>query len=887
MKPLSTDEIREIFLSFFAERGHERVASSPLVPSNDPTLLFTNAGMVQFKDVFTGKESRPYKTATTAQKCVRAGGKHNDLENVGYTPRHHTFFEMLGNFSFGDYFKKDAIAHAWTLTTEVFGLPKDRLCVTVFEGDDEIPADDEAAKLWESVGVPPERILRLSRKDNYWQMGDTGPQGPCSEIHYFTADDTDHMFDGTRVADSDGWVEIWNLVFMQFSKESADSKIEPLPSPSIDTGAGLERIATILQGKPSNYETDGFRVLIDAIAESVGKPYGESAAADDVSMRVIADHSRAAAFLIADGVQPSNEGRGYVLRRIMRRAIRHGSRLGFGDLFFHEACGRVVDRMVGAYPELERARSLIEKVAQSEETAFRRTLDRGLKLLRDEMSALDDKGALSPEFVARLYHTFGFPIDLTRVIAEEEGYEVDEAAAHQAVADSNPEQDASLGGGEAIDAVWFAIREAVEATEFVGYTSDSASGKVVALVSGDAQVDSVSAPAEVHVVLDATPFYGESGGQVGDIGELVADGVRVEVTDTKKPRPDLVVHVGKLTQGSLQVGAAVSANVDSTARDATRRNHSATHLLHLVLKEVLGDHVQQKGSLVAPDRLRFDYSHFEPVSAAQSDAIEARVNAMVLADAATETNVSSLDGAREAGAMMLFGEKYDDEVRMVRIGADSLELCGGIHVRRAGEIGLVKIVSDAAIASGVRRLEAVTGMGALAWTQAQSSVAQQAAAAMKTSVELVPDRIDKLLRRNKELERELEKAKAEAAMGGSAGGDVMDHAEVINGIKVLVHRADGTPRKALRSVSDKLRDRLGSGVVVLGAKDEDKAALLVAVTKDLVGSVHAGNVVKAAAAAMSGSGGGRPDFAQGGGKAELLDAALAKAKDVLATMSAS
>ena len=884
MKPLSTDEIRETFLDFFARRGHERVASSPLVPANDPTLLFTNAGMVQFKDVFTGAETRPYKRATTAQKCVRAGGKHNDLENVGYTPRHHTFFEMLGNFSFGDYFKKEAIESAWALTTEVLGLPADRLCVTVFEGDDEVPADDEAAELWAAVGVPAERILRLGRKDNYWQMGDAGPQGPCSEIHYFSADDTDRMFDGTRVADSDGWVEIWNLVFMQFSRQTASSPIVPLPKPSIDTGAGLERLATILQGKASNYETDAFRGLIDAIAAAVGKTYGASAAPDDVSMRVIADHGRAAAFLIADGVQPSNEGRGYVLRRIMRRAIRHGSKLGFDDLFFDAACSRVVDQMCGAYPELERARSLIEKVSQSEETAFRRTLDRGLKLLRDEMTGAAEGAALSPGFVARLYHTFGFPIDLTRVIAEEQGHAVDEAAAHQTVADSNPEQAGTLVGDQAVDAIWFSIRDEVGPTEFVGYEREASESRVLAIVSGGARVDEVSAPSDVQLVLDRTPLYGESGGQVGDQGSIVQEGLRIELADAVKPREDMTVHVGRLVQGRLRVGQHVEVKVDSVKRDATRRNHSATHLLHLALKEVLGDHVQQKGSLVAPDRLRFDYAHFESVTSEQTLAIEARVNALVLADAATETDVCALDKARDAGAVMLFGEKYDDEVRMVRIGADSLELCGGTHVRRAGEIGLVKIVSDAAIASGVRRMEAVTGLGALSWAQGQAEVLHHVSRVMKAPVEALPDRVEKLLKRTKELEKALEKAKADAAMGGQGAGDVLENTEEINGVKVLVHRADGTPKKALRSVSDKLRDRLGSGVVVLGAKDADKAALLVAVTKDLVGKYHAGNVVKAAAAAMNGSGGGRPDFAQGGGSAALLDAALAKAKEVLAGM---
>ncbi len=885
MKPLSTDEIRSSFLAFFEQRGHEVVASSPLVPANDPTLLFTNAGMVQFKDVFTGKETRAYSRATTAQKVVRAGGKHNDLENVGYTPRHHTFFEMLGNFSFGDYFKKDAIEAAWTLIRDVWGIPLERLCVTVFEGDDDVPADDEAAALWAAVGMPEDRILRLGRSENYWQMGDTGPQGPCTEIHYFTADDLEQAFRPGRVADSDGWVEIWNLVFMQFSRDTADGPLQRLPKPCVDTGAGLERLAMVLQQKPTNYDTDGFMELIEGIAADAGKRYGADPE-DDVSMRVIADHARSTTFLIADGVQPSNEGRGYVLRRIMRRAIRHGSRLGFDELFLHRACARVIERMVGAYPDLDRARSLIDKAVQAEETSFRRTLDRGLRLLGQEIEArgAGEGKALDPEFVARLYHTFGFPIDLTRVIANERGLSVDEEAAQQAVRDSNPEQeDAQLGADKAIDAIWFSVREELGPTEFVGYERDDAVAHVRALVSGGRRVESAAAGTEVSVVLDRTPFYGESGGQVGDRGVLEGkDGLRVEVRETQKPRPDLWVHHGVVAAGTVGLGAKLEAKIDRPAREAVRKNHSATHLLHLALKEVLGDHVQQKGSLVAADRLRFDYAHFEPVSRAQTIEIERRVNALVVADAATVTEVRSIDEAREAGAVMLFGEKYDDEVRMVRIGEDSLELCGGTHVRRAGEIGLVKIVSDQAIASGIRRLEAVTGLGALAWVQRQVGLLEDAAGALRTAPEGLPERIERLGRRAKELEKELERARAQAAMGAKGSGDVLDKVEDIGGIRLLVHRADGTPAKALREVADQLRDRLGSGVVVLGAAEDDKAALLVAVTKDLTARVHAGKVVQAACAVMEGRGGGRPDFAQGGGVAGGLDAALERARAVVA-----
>ena len=883
MKPRSTDEIRSDFLEYFRERGHELVESSPLVPADDPTLLFTNAGMNQFKDVFTGKEVRPYSCATSSQKCVRAGGKHNDLENVGYTTRHHTFFEMLGNFSFGDYFKKDAIAYAWELTTGIWGLPADRLSVTVFEGDDEIEADDEAAEYWKAVGVPEERIFRLGRKENYWQMGDTGPQGPCSEMHYCDADDVEAWLDRDKVEKSIGWVEIWNLVFMQFFKDTPDGPLGKLPKPSVDTGAGLERLATVIQGKKSNYDNDGFRVLIDGIAKDVGKPFSMSEAPDDVSMRVIADHSRAATFLIADGVQPSNEGRGYVLRRIMRRAIRHGSRLGFEDLFFHRACERVVGAMRGAYPDLDRAAPLIAKVSEAEETSFRRTLDRGIRLLGERMDPMSEGEALEPEFVARLYHTFGFPIDLTRVIASEHELIVDEDAARDAVVASNPEQAAgTVVSGEEVDALWFAIRDDVGATQFVGYEQDDVEAKVVALLKNGQRVQAASAGDEVDVVLDKSSLYGEAGGQVGDEGVIEAGGLTAQVLATVKPRPDLFVHRCSVRSGTVEVGATVTARVDHCRREAIRRNHSATHLLHLALKEVLGAHVQQKGSLVAPDRLRFDYAHFEPVTTEQMEAIERRANEMVLEDAATEVEVTSMAGAREAGATMLFGEKYGESVRMVRIGRETLELCGGTHVRRAGEIGLVKVVSDAALAAGIRRMEAVTGIGALEWVQSQARVLGVVSSAVKVAADAVPDRVLKLLKRSKELEQMLEAARAEVAMGGEAKGDVLDKVEQIRGMKVLVHRADGTPKKALRDVSDKLRDRLGSGVVVLGTKDEDKAALLVAVTKDLAKKVHAGQIVREATKAMEGSGGGRPDFAQGGGRADLLDAALARAREVLA-----
>jgi alanyl-tRNA synthetase len=887
MKPMSMDELRSSFLAFFAREGHAVVDSSPLVPANDPTLLFTNAGMVQFKDVFTGKEVRGYTRAATAQKCVRAGGKHNDLENVGFTRRHHTFFEMLGNFSFGDYFKKDAIRMAWAFVTDVCGIPAERLAVTVFKGEDGIPRDEEAADLWHAVGVPRDRIFYLGKADNYWQMGDTGPQGPCSEIHYFTGDLAEpDMLAEARVAGSQGWLEIWNLVFMQFSRDEKDGPLTPLPKPSIDTGAGLERVAMVLQGRASTYDTDAFLALIHDTAKELGKDYGgfERNSDDDVSMRVIADHSRAAAFLIADGVQPSNEGRGYVLRRIMRRAIRHGSRLGYDDLFLHRACLRVVERMKHVYPELARAEKLIQKVAESEETAFRRTLDRGLKLLADAIGAAktEQQSALDPTFVAKLYHTYGFPIDLTRVVANEQALAVDEAAAELAVQAANPESQKALGGGaHAIDKIWFELEQRLGPSAFTGYGAEDGEGHVRALVVDGVEVPRATEGQAVAFVLDHTPFYGESGGQVGDRGLVEAKGARIRVTDTQKPRPDFPVHHGVVEAGTIEVGARVVAHVDRVARAATRRNHSATHLLHLALKEVLGDHVQQKGSLVAPDRLRFDYSHFESVSAEQLAKIEHRVNALVLADAATETDVVAIDDARQAGAMMLFGEKYADRVRMVRIGHDSLELCGGTHVHRAGEIGLFKVLSDGALAAGVRRIEAITGLGALAWVQEQVTLLQQAAGTLRTTAQELPERIDRLAKRTKELERELERARAEAAMGGKKG-DLVDRAEVLSGVKVLIHHAEGTPKKALRELADRLRDKLQSGVVALGTVEEGTAAVLVAVTGDLTSRVHAGDLVKAASAAMGGKGGGKADFAQGGGEGAKLDAGLAAIRAILA-----
>jgi alanyl-tRNA synthetase len=867
MRSLTADQARRTFLDFFKSKGHAEVASSSLVPANDPTLLFNNAGMNQFKDVFTGKEKREYSRATTSQKCVRAGGKHNDLEQVGVTARHHTFFEMLGNFSFGDYFKADAIELAWDLITKQLDLPVDRLAVTIFRGEDGIPADEEAYELWKKVGAPVDRIVRLGKKENYWTMGETGPQGPCTEIHFCLEDDPKSAYDHHKIADSIGWVEIWNLVFMQFVREVKDGPLDRLPKPSVDTGAGLERVTAVLQGKKSNYETDLFQPLLHTIAEEAKKKYTGSESADDVSMRVIADHSRATAFLIADGVLPSNESRGYTLRRIMRRAIRHGKRLGFDDLFFHRACLRVIDRMENQYPELRRAEPVIQKWVETEEAAFRRTLDRGLKMVNQQIERVPQGGTLEPPFVADMYTTYGFPVDLTRVIANEQGREVDEEAASALVSGES----GTLGSAsKATDKSWFAVRDAVGATKFTGYATDEDEATITQVVPGK--------DGEVQILLDRTPFYAESGGQVGDAGTLTWSEGQVEVRETTKPLPELHVHVGKVVHGEPKVGTKVRASVNAALRNATRKNHSATHLLHLALKETLGQHVQQKGSLVAPDRLRFDYAHFEPLTLEQSEKIENRVNALILSSNDTETIEGGMEEAKAAGAVMLFGEKYGDKVRMVRIGGESLELCGGTHVKRAGEIGLFKIISDTAIASGVRRMEAATGMNALAWAQKQERLLKTAASSLRASTDEVPERVEKLLKKTKDLEKDLERARAEKVVGGPGNEP---QAETINGIKVLVHRADGTPKSALREVADRFRDKLVSGVVILGAKEDDKGALIVAVTKDLAGKVHAGNVVKAAAAAVGGSGGGKPDFAQGGVPADRLDESLQAAKQAI------
>ncbi|ACG75050.1 alanyl-tRNA synthetase [Anaeromyxobacter sp. K] len=899
MKTLTAAEIRELFQRYFEEHGHRRVASASLVPQNDPTLLFTNAGMVQFKDVFTGRERRDYSRATTAQKCVRAGGKHNDLENVGFTARHHTFFEMMGNFSFGDYFKRDAIAWAWELVTGPawLGIAKDRLAATVFAGEGTLPWDEEAFELWKAQGVPVERIHKLGAKDNFWAMGDTGPCGPCSELHYFQGNDIPcaEELAGRRcqgvACDCDRWLEIWNLVFMQFER-GQDGGLTPLPKPSIDTGAGLERLASVVQGKRSNYDTDLFRSIIQAVERLSGKRY-DAASDDGVSMRVIADHARATTFLVGDGVLPSNEGRGYVLRRIMRRAIRHGRRLGLEKPFLAAVCGAVIDEMGGAYPETRENRAFIEKVAQQEEESFRRTLDKGLAILEGEMRKLvpdaihDGKPATPAPGRARpiidgkvafqLYDTFGFPLDLTRVIAAERGFDVDEQGFDRHMAEQRARSEWKGSGEQGVDDLHKQIAGELGEVKFLGYEQPAARAQVKAILANGARVARAGKGDKVELVTDATPFYGESGGQVGDVGRITGPGLEIRVDDAQRPVPGLVTHVGEVLRGEVAVGDAVELAVDDRRRDLVRANHSATHLLQFALREVLGEHVKQAGSVVAPDYLRFDFSHFQPVTEEELAAVERRVNDLVRENAETETAVLKLEEARHAGAMMIFGEKYGDVVRVVRIGP-SKELCGGTHVRRSGDIAFFKIGSEESIASGVRRLVAYTGARAVEVQQREAEELRRAAALLKAGALEVAQKIDQTQRRVKDLERALEEARSKAAAAQS--GDLAALAKDVGGAKVLAARVDGDG-KALRELADKLRDRLGKGVVALGAEQDGKAILLVAVTRDLTARLKAGDLVKEAAKLVGGSGGGKPDMAQAGGSDPAgLEKALEKVAEL-------
>ena len=856
MKPTTSNELRQAFLEFFRDNGHEIVASSPLVPGNDPTLLFTNAGMVQFKDVFLGDEKRSYRRATSSQRCVRAGGKHNDLENVGYTARHHTFFEMLGNFSFGDYFKREAIRYGWEFLTQTLGLPPERLWVTVFE------EDDEAADIWlDEMKIDPERFSRLGTKDNFWAMGDTGPCGPCSEIFYDHGPDVAGGPPGSPDEDGDRYVEIWNLVFMQFDR-SADGEMKPLPKPSVDTGMGLERIAAVMQGVHSNYDIDLFANLIRAAADVLGVDKDGSS-----SLNVIADHIRACSFLIVDGVLPGNEGRGYVLRRIIRRAVRHGKKLGTDSAFFHELVAPLVGEMGDAYPELAKAQAHVEKVLKKEEQRFAETLDQGMEILESVVAGLDGK-RIPGDVVFKLYDTYGFPVDLTADIARERGLEVDQQGFERAMGEQRERAKAAskfgVAGGDAL--------KTDAETEFLGYAGTEGSGSVVSLHKDGEAVDALSAGDEGAVVLSSTPFYAESGGQIGDSGILVADGRLFRVDDTQRSGK-ANVHFGVVEQGELRSGDAVEAIVDADRRQAIRLNHTATHLMHAALRQVLGDHVMQKGSLVAPDRLRFDFSHYEAVTAEQIAAIEELVNDEIRKNTATATEHMSYDDAIASGAIALFGEKYGDEVRVLRLGEFSVELCGGTHVERTGDIGVFKITTEGGIASGVRRIEAVTGKGALQWIASNQQTLTDLAGLLRSQPGQATAKVEQLLRRGKELEKEL--ATAKQALISGAGSDHSDNVEEIAGIKVMIARMDGADAKTLRDAVDRFKDKLESAIVVLGSVDGGKVHLAAGVTKDNVGKIRAGDLIKPVAEQVGGRGGGRPDFAQAGGtETGALDRAL-------------
>ncbi len=854
---ITSNELRTRFLEFFRARGHEVVPSSPLVPGNDPTLLFTNAGMVQFKDVFLGTDRRPYRRATTAQRCVRAGGKHNDLENVGYTARHHTFFEMLGNFSFGDYFKREAIRYCWELLTEDLGLPPERLWVTVYEDD------DEAAAIWlDEIGVDPARFSRCGVKDNFWSMGDTGPCGPCSEVFFDHGPEVPGGPPGSPEEDGDRYVELWNLVFMQFNRD-AEGHLTPLPKPSVDTGMGLERTAAVLQGVHSNYETDLFAALIDAAAEVT-----RAGDREDRSLRVIADHIRSCAFLIADGVVPSNEGRGYVLRRILRRAIRHGHRLETREPFFYRMVGPLEALMGEAYPELGERREMIERVIRQEEERFAETLDQGMRILEQAIAALDGE-RLPGEAVFRLYDTYGFPVDLTADIARERGLEIDLEGFERAMQGQRERARAASrfvaaeSGGPELEA----------RSEFIGYEHLSGEGEVVALLRDGEPVEVLGPEDSGAVVLDRTPFYAEAGGQVGDRGVLRRSRVCFEVTDTQRIG-EAIVHLGTLADGEIRLGDRLRAEVDPRARAATARNHSATHLLHAALRAVLGSHVLQKGSLVAPDRLRFDFSHYQPVEEDALAEIERRVNAWVLANDAALTRLMPLAEARESGAMALFGEKYDDPVRVLSFGDYSTELCGGTHVRRTGDIGLFKLISETGVAAGVRRVVALTGEGALDWLRAAEQRMARVAALLKAEPEAVPDKLAQTLARARELERDVERLKRRLA--ASSGEELLAQAVEIGGVKVLAARLDGADPKSLRATLDQLKGKLGRAAVVLATVNDGKVSLVAGVTKDCLERLQAGPLANFVAQQVGGRGGGRPDMAQAGGSdPEGLDAAIA------------
>jgi alanyl-tRNA synthetase len=876
----SSNDIRATFLDYFTRQGHTPVPSSPLVPRNDPTLLFVNSGMVQFKNVFTGQERRPYVRATTAQKCVRAGGKHNDLDNVGYTARHHTFFEMMGNFSFGDYFKEAAIPYAWELVTREFGLPADRLLVTVYS------EDDDAAAIWKSVaGLPDSRIIRIPTSDNFWRMGDTGPCGPCSEIFYDHGPGIPGGPPGSDDADGDRFIEIWNLVFMQYEEYPASTRT-PLPRPSIDTGLGLERFAAILQGKHDNYDTDTLRALILASAEATGQdPDGPH----KVSHRVVADHLRSSAFLIADGVLPGNEGRGYVLRRIMRRAMRHAHMMGATEPLMYRLVPALVRQMGVAYPELGRAEILIIETLKLEETRFKAMLDRGLGLLAEETSRLGSAESLPGSVAFRLYDTYGFPLDLTQDALREQGRGVDTAGFDAAMAEQRARARAAWSGsGEAAtERVWFDLRERGGASEFLGYATETAEAQIVALVVDGAPADQAAAGADVAVLLNQTPFYGESGGQVGDTGTINgADGLRIAITDTQRRLGDLYVHLGRVEAGTARVGAPVVAVVDHARRTAIRAHHSATHLLHEALRRRLGTHVTQKGSLNAPDRLRFDVSQPTPITRADLHWVEDEVNARIRENTEVTTRLMTPEAAVEQGAMALFGEKYGDEVRVVAMGegegnraAYSIELCGGTHVRRTGDIGLLKIVGESGVSAGVRRIEAVCAAAALAYVAENERRLLEVAGSLRANPAEAPERVAAVLEDRRRLERQVAELQKKLATGGTAA-----EIEDVGGIRLAARNLGEIPARDLKSLADAIGKQLGSGVVALVSTAEGKASIVIGVSPDLVARFSAVDLVRAASAAVGGKGGGgRPDLAQAGGPdAERADEALAAVRGLLA-----
>ncbi len=877
-------QIRSSFLDFFRKQGHEVVASSPLVPRNDPTLMFANSGMVQFKNVFTGAEKRPYTRATTAQKSVRAGGKHNDLDNVGYTARHHTFFEMLGNFSFGDYFKPDAIEWAWTLVTKELGLAKDRLTVTVYS------EDDEAHGLWRKIaGLPESRIIRIPTSDNFWSMGDTGPCGPCSEIFFDHGDKIPGGPPGSADADGDRFIEIWNLVFMQYEQISKTERVA-LPKPSIDTGMGLERIAAVLQGTHDNYETDLFRSLIGAIVEETHVP---AKGVHKASNRVIADHLRASCFLIADGVLPSNEGRGYVVRRIMRRAMRHAELLGAREPLMYKLVPSLAREMGAAYPELLRAQDLITETLKLEEVRFRKTLERGLKLLDEESSSLTKGDTFSGDTAFKLYDTYGFPLDLTQDALKSRGVVVDTTAFDAAMKTQREDaRRAWKGSGEAkTETVWFELREKVGASEFLGYDTETAEGVISAIVTGNQVVETAARGADVSVLMNQTPFYAESGGQSGDHGEITtADGATIQVADTVKRVGDVIVHVGRVTKGTINVRDAATLVVDHDRRSGNRRHHSATHLLHEALRKTLGPHVAQKGSLVEPDRLRFDFSHTKPMTMEEIAVVERIANRIVLQNDAVNTRLMSVDDAIGEGAMALFGEKYGEEVRVVSMGHNStagerpiysLELCGGTHVSRTGDIGFIKVLSDSGSSAGVRRLEALAGDAAFAYLNAQDHRVAAASAVLKTQPADLVQRVEALAEERRKLERDVAELRKSAAMGG--GAQAQSDIKSVNGTRLMARIVKGVAPQDLKSLADGGKKTVGSGVVALVAvSDDGKGAIVVGVTDDLTKSFNAVELVKAGSAAMGGKGGGgRPDMAQAGGPDG------SKAEEALAAISAA